>query len=100
LPRFKKRAGFADRVCLTLIWSCNESCPECKRLRDEYEHATTTQVELEGKLLSAVSKGDRDSIHSLNPKVETAWRLRAALRAAIRDHGSWHVNHPGGKLEL
>jgi len=78
----------------------NESCPECKRLQNEYEHAITTQIELEGKLLSALSEGDRDSIHSLDVKVETAWRLWTTLLAAIRDHGSLHVTHPGGKLEL
>jgi hypothetical protein len=73
------------------------SCSECKRLRDEYEHATTTQIQLERNLLSAVSEHDRDSIHSLNPKVAEAWQLRAALLAAIRDHGSLHVNQPGGE---
>lgn len=71
---------------------CNEGCLECKSLRDEYEHATTTQIQLEGKLLSAVSERDRDSIHSLNPKVAAAWRLRTTLLAAIRDHGFLHVN--------
>ena len=75
----------------------NECCPECKRLRDEYEHATTTQIQLEHALLSAVSEDDRDLIHSLNPKVEMAWRLRTTLLAAIRDHGSRHVNHASGQ---
>jgi hypothetical protein len=79
---------------------CNERCPECKWLRDEYEHATTTQIQLEGKLLSAVSEHDGDLIHLLNPKVETAWRVRTTLLAAIRDHGSLHANQPGAKPEL
>ena len=79
---------------------CHEDCPECKRLRDQYEHATTAQIQLEDKLLSAVSEHDHSSIHALNPEVETAWRLRTTLRAAIRDHRPLHVNQADGEPEL
>ena len=68
-------------------------CPQCKKLQHEYEHATTTQIKLEGMLLLAVSEHAHDSIQSLRPEVDTAWKLRTSLRAAIRDHGAVHV-HP------
>jgi len=72
---------------------CITICPQCKTLQHEYEHATTTQITLEGKLLLAVSEHDLDSIQSLQPEVDTAWKRRTSLRAAIRDHGALHA-HP------
>jgi len=60
--------------------------PEWEKLLHEYEDATTTHIQLEGRLLSAVLEHDRDSIQSLKAEVETAWKLRTSLRTAIRDH--------------
>ena len=49
---------------------------------------------LEGKLLLALEAYDHDSVHSLNPEVEKAWRIRTSLRAAIGNRELMQVVQP------
>ena len=42
----------------------------------------------------ALEAYDHDSVHSLNPEVEKAWRVRTSLRAEIGNHELMYVNQP------
>jgi hypothetical protein len=69
-------------------------------LRQEYERATEMQFKLEWRLLLALEAHDYNSIGPLNAEAERAWRIRSALRVAIRYRELMDVNrsalHGGG----
>lgn len=64
-----------------------KDCAGCENLCREYEHAVVMYFTLEREFLSALHRRDHASIRSLKPKVDEAWRIRAWLRAAIRQRG-------------
>ena len=68
-------------------------CLECATLWHEYGDATAAQINLEGRLLSALSEHDHASISSLKTEVETLWKIRNFLRAAIENHGGAAHEH-------